>query len=346
MKKLSLILVALLSLGFVMAQNKATVKETGDNNTGYVSQTGSNNTAGITQEGDKSLADVSDQSVSSLIGSLLTDTKGVTQVGNNNTGTISQINTVRPDAAGPSAGIGQFGNKNTATIDQDGASAWMQEYAWVKQMGDGNTSMQIQNKAFAHNSHIYQQGIVQDQSQVSVGNNATTEQISGYQLDANIWQIGARNDAKITQGGTVYANDLEAQIKQTGNDNVATQKQFADNNTSITFQKGNFNTSNTIQNGNGASKATPDMINVLQEGDHNIVNLTQGGVGADADIDQIGNYNTLKGIGVDMATSLGGSKIDLDQNGSYNTLGLQQTNGAQATVSQTGSFNSSVVIQN
>ena len=345
MKKVSLFLGMVLAASFAMAQNTANVSEDGNLNTSYVKQQGSTNAAYVTQVGDLNTADVSDKYKSSLFGSL-DGAKGITQEGNNNTGVIRQINgnTSVPGQAGPIAGMGQYGNTNRADITQSGSGAWFQEYAWALQLSNGNTSLQNQNSNAY--SHVYQG--------VGDGNNAETQQLSGYDQKASIAQLGWRNYGYQKQMG--YGANLEkgnvAELWQEGNDNHSWQFQLKADNKARTTQKGDNNSTYITQEtkSNNANLTQNDNNNgatVLQKtGDLNIVNLTQGG-GAQANIVQDGTSNTLMGLGSDiMATSLNGSILDLDQIGSGNTLHLQQTNGAHATVMQDGMTNISVVIQN
>ena len=343
MKKVSFILALVFATGIAMAQNTATVKEIGDNNTGYVNQLGIANTATIDQIGDLNNASTSDAFASTLFGKL-TDTKGVTQVGNSNTGTIIQHNPyVGQSMAGPIAGLNQTGNLNSALISQTHNTAWDQEYAWAKQEGDGNKSIQNQDFTYGFQSHIWQQGMSRGNSEALVGNTARTDQEGGYAQNASIWQVGVRNNAYTFQGNAAfgYTSNNLAETTQKGNDNVSTQYQYGSNNTAKTQQLSNLNISNLIQNGSG-NKATVKQY----DGDNNVVNLTHSN-GAFALVDQDGGNNTLQGItgASSMAYSLDGSSITLMQSGSFNTLSLDQSAGAVATVTQTGLNNSSVVIQ-
>lgn len=330
MKKVIFLFAMVFAVNFAMAQNSAETTQPGDDNVAYINQFGSDNTAAITQIGDKNGAGVS-ASYTHFVYGLFTG--GITQHGDDNTATIKQKNfTENTVSAAPEAGIVQGGDDNTATITQTGKSEWLQEYAWVKQIGIGNTSLQNQAYSNAH-SHIYQDGDA---------NVAETQQIGGYNQRADVWQVGNRNNAYQLQGiSGSYTVDNRATITQTGDDNIATQYQNGSGNTATTTQEADWNTANLTQDGSGNSAS------VLQTtGGDNIVNLTQDD-GASANIVQDGDNNTLMGIGMDiMATSLNGGTLDLDQIGSYNTLHLQQTNGASATVFQNGITNTAVVIQN
>lgn len=333
MKKAGLILIALFSAGFIMAQNTATVTETGDANTAYINQHGTNNLATMTQIGDKNGAAVADHYASSLY-SVLTGTKGITQEGEDNKGKITQTNSSTGTVlAGPEAGMGQYGKNNNATITQSHNAVYMQEYAWVKQVGDGNTSLQNQASLYGF-SHVLQDGNA---------NQAETQQKGGYGHKANIWQDGNSNKANQFQGSVSlgYTSNNLAEATQKGDENISNQGQYGSANTAKTIQETSWNTANLTQNGNS------NGAKVLQKnGDFNVVNLAQNG-GAQADIIQDGNHNTLMGIGTDpITTSFGGSILDLDQIGSLNTLHLQQTNGASATVMQNGASNVTTVIQN
>lgn len=339
MKKLTFLFAMVFVAGFAMAQNTATVAETGNLNKSNVDQTGSLNSAVITQIGDNNDAATADKYASSLFG-VLTGTKGIIQNGSGNSGTIYQENQLQGFvSAGPIAGMGQYGNNNSASISQKGKSAWMQEYAWAKQTGDGNTSIQIQN-GYQY-SHILQISGEQSGQQL-VGNFGKTEQLQGYNLKANILQIGKRNHAYQLQTKlSAWNYDNLAEATQTGNDNTSNQYQYGSSNTAKTIQQSNWNTTNLTQSGDN------NFTSVLQKtGDYNVVNLSQTR-GADANILQDGDHNTLMGLNADpMATSLDGSTLDLDQIGSSNTLHLQQTKGAAATVYQNGMNNTSIVIQN
>ena len=187
-----LVTILLLTSLVVYAQNTATVTDNGSFNGAFIEQINHPNTATITQTGDLNTADKADHFANTLFG-LLTGAKGVTQHGVGNTGTITQTNSFSGTVlAGPEAGIGQFGNHNTSTITQSHNSAYMQEYAWVQQQTDHNTSTQNQVSGF-HFSHIYQTGGNQ--------NNAETQQWGGYDQRATIYQNGQNNDAYQFQGG-------------------------------------------------------------------------------------------------------------------------------------------------
>lgn len=341
MKKAGLLFfITILSISIVIAQNTASVSETGDGNASYVNQLGSSNAATITQIGDLNRAAVADHYASSLY-SVLVGTKGISQVGNGNVGIISQTNLYAGTVmAGPEAGMMQDGNSNNATITQAYNSHYMQDYAWVKQTGDGNISLQNQTSSYAY-SHVYQQGVDQASVNILVGNTAETKQIGGYNQRANIWQVGARNTAYQSQGlSTGYTSSNLEEATQKGNDNTSHQYQNGSTNTTRIIQSTSFNTANITQGGN-RNGAT-----VLQVGGNtNVVNLTQNG-GAQANIMQDGSNNTSMGLGIDqIATSFDGSILDLDQIGSGNTLHLRQDNGASATVYQNGISNVSTVIQ-
>jgi hypothetical protein len=346
MKKLSFIFAMVFAASFAMAQNTATVTELGNNNAGYVNQLGATNTATIDQIGNLNNASTSDVYASSLFGKL-TDTKGVTQVGDHNTGTITQHNPyVGTTMAGPIAGLNQTGDWNTAIISQTHNTAWDQEYAWAKQSGDGNMSTQNQDYTYAFQSHIWQQGrslANPGDALTTVGNIARTDQEGGYGQNASIWQDGVRNNAYSFQGNAAfgYTQSNLAETTQKGNDNKSTQYQYGSSNTAKTIQLTNSNTSNLIQNGN-----QNEMVITQKIGNLNVVNLTQSDE-ADGYVNQFGDNNVLKGLDADIiATSLNGSTLHLDQTGSGNTLSLQQTNGATAIVTQNGITNTSVVIQN
>jgi len=349
MKKLSFILVALFAVGFIMAQNTATVTEIGASNTGYVNQLGLNNQAIIDQLGSMNIADVVDNHASTLY-PLLTNTKGIIQVGDENEGSIIQHNQFSAATAGPIAGMKQTGDHNTATITQMGNSVWDKEYAWAKQEGDWNKSIQNQVNTTGY-SHVWQQGSKQiaqggqgnHVQPVSVGNSAETQQIGGMNQNANIWQKGDLNYAKIYQGNPTlgYTENNLAEATQLGDKNSSRQIQLGSNNIAKTQQLTDENTANYYQNGNANV-----VISLQDMGEGNIANLTQSG-GAMGDVLQLGVRNTLKGLDSDiMATSLDGSKLDLDQIGSFNTLSLQQAHGGVAEVTQVGACNNSVVIQN
>lgn len=339
MKKVSLFLGMVFAASFAMAQpNTATVTDNGSFNSSYINQLGGlngNNQATITQIGDMNNAAVTDHVASSLF-SVLTGTKGITQDGTGNKGTISQTNLLVPPPpvlAGPEAGMGQYGKDNTASIIQSHNNQYMQEYAFVKQEGDGNISMQKQASLFGY-SHVWQDGD---------GNNANTQQSGGYSQKANILQNGDNNEAYQFQGSATmaYTHDNVAEASQLGDNNQSWQEQKGSSNFAKTTQETNDNDAYLYQNGN-LNEAT-----ILQKtGDFNVVNLTQDG-GAEADILQDGAHNTLMGLGADiMGTSLNGSELDLDQLGNGNTLHLQQADGASATVYQNGTSNIATVSQN
>lgn len=331
-KLLALTVVFLLSIS-AFAQNVAQVTASGNNNVAFVDQIGGvpvSNHATINQIGNNNVANQSDLYASSLFG-LLTGTKGISQNGSGHTGTINQTNLHAGVVnAGPIAGIGQTNSGNTATITQSGNTAWMQSYAWAKQTGVGNTSTQEQLRVSYQFSHVYQTGDA---------NTATTTQDGGYNQKANILQTGDHNIAVQEQGLAGYTQSNLAEATQSGDYNDAKQDQNGSSNTSRLIQSGDYNHALLIQDGN------TNLLRVEQKtGAYNKVDLTQSDMST-GDILQDGSFNKVKGIGVDMASSLEGSFLNVDQVGSNNTLQLYQTNGATSTVSQTGSFNSAVVNQ-
>lgn len=141
--------------------------------------------------------------------------------------------------------------------------------------------------------------------------------------------------ANIYQGGDAGGKLLDVFYNSAGID-----QDLSENSTATITQLSDYNVANLTQEG------SLNLSNILQKtGDYNTVNLTQDG-GAEADIVQDGDHNTLMGLDTDpMAISLDGSTLDLDQMGTGNTLHLQQANGAKATVYQNGSSNSTVVVQ-
>jgi len=193
--------------------------------------------------------------------------------------------------------------------------------ATITQLTNNNKAYQTQL-----NGSYYFNGAYASQHDAKITQEGGTDNYAlQYQTENVVDPFGnSRNTSEIMQNGT----GNRAEVAQLDGLNKGDITQLGNNNQALLIQKGLSNTADVLQKG----------------GDYNIVNLTQSD-GAIADIDQVGNHNTLKGIGVSMATSLNGSNLDLLQSGSYNTLGLDQANGANAIVNQLGSNNTSSVYQ-
>ncbi len=242
-------------------------------------------------------------------------TAEVYQTGNNNDADQS-IAGSNWGYSGALVRITQLGNDNDAEQDLSGGGSTMWNHAVIVQDGNRNEAEQSITKASPAaepvDAEIHQSGNDNHAEQAVSGGNSVKDKLT---VTFDIDQVGHRNQA--TQDATGV--DHEATILQQGNDNVAEQKM------------------------SGASDAFADF---LQQGNENRAKLVQTGVADWADFDQLGNHNTIRGLGGDQwARQADGSTATVLQDGHWNMLKMFQEGGADTSVTQDGNNNSAVVNQ-
>lgn len=360
MKKLSLVFVGLFTVGFVMAQNTSNTQQIGSSNqisvdqkgtnnlvgrvaTGALggdavtssSQTGNENKATVTQNGSSNKA-FFEQGVSYRYpGTYLPGDKNeiiISQVGNDNSAggfSLGNRNIVNMTQLSNQnyAGHWLWGNDNKATISQTGNN---ENWAYSAANSSNNTSV------------ITQVGYKNDGS--------TSQGWIGYawhdQNNATISQTGNYNKSSLAAGTSIipalpgYTSDLYGfGIQQYGFKNIGSLTQNGNSNEGAIYQFGNYNEGQITQT------FDYNKANLFQLGSNNFARLNQTS-GAEANIRQEGNNNTLKGLADEWtAYSWEGSKLDLDQIGNLNTLNILQRNGASAEVLQEGNSNITTVSQ-
>lgn len=275
MKKGSLLLGMVLVAGIAMAQNTATVTQTGNSEQVTITQSGTDHKADVTQKG----------------GNLNVAT--VTQNGGNGNRLGAPVATdpgVNVDAPqygvldlSLAKGLVQEGNSNTATITQTGNLNIIQQFRMYQSV---------------YNS-VWQKGNSNTLDMKQVGNNNVIGQAPHEYQGLNQAQ-GNGNDAKILQQGNsnklsyfYQLNDgNKADIKQIGNSNLiesATQAKLANisptDNSLIILQDGTSNTA--------ALNELGDHIigDIYQKGASNIARMQLTHSNAYGDIDQKGNSN-------------------------------------------------------
>lgn len=367
MKKLFALLTIMFFAGFVMAQNTATVTETGDGNKATVTQT-DNNDVEIVQVGYIQTATATQEG---------TNSGGIYQLnnGNNNEATLSQ------DGSGNEGWINQGmtegywtdyqtvnANWNEATMTQSGNSNFgsLEQYggsdntngneANLTQNGNGNVSYGYQGWAYS-----------------GWGETPTTSTLSSFNSTINISQIHDNNNGRVWQyGGT----DNEVNISQEGNSNVASiaqgfiyndanydfthpvyntlgnyaeVNQYGDGNSGKAFQLGNDNSFKLTQNGDGNTVGGRGLSGLeavrngyfAQDGDNNtFVGVQNDGATLDDASFQFGHYNNI-----DLLQDTGDNAL-IQQSGDFNTANVHQLGGGQdASVIQNGNYNTSTVTQ-
>lgn len=373
MKKVSLFLGMVLAASFAMAQNTAnthsignsnqvTVTQAGANNlvgrvattdspVTYSSQTGDENKATVTQTGDRNKA-FFEQGYSEryatgpFLGSGLYGTEG-----DKNEITISQV------GSDNSAGGFSLGNENIVNLTQVGSNDYSGHWLW----GDKNKATISQtgnneNWAYASANSSNNTSVI---NQVGYKNDGSTSQgWIGYawhdQNTASISQTGNYNKSSLANGFDSRDNSPGAfdpalpgytwdlfgyGIQQYGFKNVGSVTQNGNSNEGAIYQFGNYNEGQITQ--------TSDLnkANLLQLGSNNFARLNQTS-GANANIRQEGDNNTLKGLANEWTTySWEGSKLDLTQDGNLNTLNILQRSGASADVMQVGNSNVATISQ-
>lgn len=366
MKKISLVFVALFSVGFLMAQNSTTLTQTGGNQHATIGQSGAN-TAVVTQSTDDGMAQRANvsQTGSSSITITQTETGAATngvsipvqtadvyQNGANNKGTISQTesgsgdkylsrvkldqlngdnNTATQTTNAPqsNSGLAVIGYQfgSTNTLTQNITSGHT-EYFMAEQRGDKNTATQTGSGSAADGT-IYQQGNSNTATQILAGAN------NGYDRTGMlIRQIGYKNTATQDFWGSGYNAGNSGETYQLGSNNTANQSGDGHHFTSIVTQNGDLNTATVNQNGTASPLLYDNSVELYQFANGNTANITQ----------ELGSSNTLK------LYQTGAGFATLGQSGNQNVVkGLTtgtfnaswaKFSGSKLDVEQTGKLNS------
>ena len=297
--------------------NKANTTQNGSSNEAFVEQLGSTNSATILSQGnlnnDNSVVDhlfsVPNTDPLILYPSPMM-AKGITQHGDENTGTITQ------SWNSNHAGIAQYGNGDVANITQSDPTSSSTSYrnAWVDQLnGNGNTA-NVTQMGPVLSSYVLQNG----------GLNTVSINQSEFALSDAV-QDGSANKLIQTQSSGLSTTDKnEAYSYQIGNNNFAVQTQSA----------GSSNTSliTSIGNNNGI---LGDEIKTVQIGSGNSASIEEGLLGAVnsslASVFQTGSSN--------IATVS-------QETGDFNEARVtQNTSSNKAHVYQTGASNYSIITQ-
>ncbi len=359
MKKVIFLFAMVLAVSMAMAQNTANTHSIGNSNQVSVDQIGSNNLVGRVATG--------------LLGDAVTYSS---QTGNENKATVSQIGASNksffeqgvsyryPGTYLPgdkneiiitqtgnvnSAGGYSLGNRNIVNMTQNGNNDYAGHWLWgndnkatISQTGNN------ENWAYASANSSNNTSVI---TQVGYKNDGSTSQgWIGYawhdQNTATISQTGNYNKSSLVDGTSIlpalpgYTSDLWGfGIQQYGFQNVGSVTQNGNSNEGAIYQYGNYNEGQITQT------ADLNKANLFQVGSNNFARLNQTS-GAEANIRQEGDNNTLKGLASEWtAYSWEGSKLDLLQDGNLNTLNILQRNGAIADVLQDGNSNVTTISQ-
>ena len=356
----------------LMAQNTATVTQTGNTNDAGVTQTGTN-TGEVDQQGDENDATVTQSGANTWA--------DVWQFGNLNTGTVTQT--------GSNEGwVDQLnGDENTGTVTQDGSGntadlvQGMIEDYYAAFYGDPKAGISFTNPMISNNNTG---SITQD------GNDNLTQLLQVGDLNTgNISTTGDNNEAYAYQGwagdwwgfggvlAELYSDNSTVTIDQIGNSNKGAVWQYGgDNNSASISQDGDLNSSsisqgfiyddanydftypvyNTVDNTASVDQAGNDNIGkVFQLGDGNSFSLTQSGDGntvggrglsgledvRNGYFAQDGDDNEFVGVQNDGATLDDGSF----QFGDFNDIDLLQGAGDVSLIQQSGDWNTANVHQ-
>ncbi len=194
----------------------------------------------------------------------------------------------------------------------------------------------------------YNAGYIEQIGNTNTGYIHTTFHNNGTELDPLlIRQTGNKNQAYIESGWNAPASNYnKASITQTGELNTSKVRQEGgDVNDARVVQTGNSNHADLVQTG-------AYLVATINQwgGNSNIVNLKQAG--GNADIDQMGNDNEVRGLqsaasaDEQLWAGFAGATLDVIQYGNENTLDLSSTSaGAVVDVYQNGLLNKAMVIQ-
>ncbi len=339
-----------LAVTFAMAQNTATINQTGNNNTSPVVQTGDLNVTTVDQVTGANYV-------------------AVEQSGLRNEATAVQNGSFNGVSSIPNWGyVNQNGNDNKAFLREGvlgGATSYGAD-GFIDQTG--NTNYAELNIVGEYHNFI-DHGITQIQESGAPGNTAVINQ-SSFNNDMDVYQIGSGN---LTTGTTNGQNN-QFFVDQDGVGNTATVSQNGDGNGefgydwgwnhgirnwNILSQKGEDNVGHVIQGNNNifkmeqwgdrniakADQGDNTTLKTLQNGDDNLI----GGMvdctptewvildnGASLDATQLGNWNKL------WVSTAGSLTVVQDNTGTAmvgNTIKYTQTAAGSVALTQDGDAN-------
>lgn len=319
MKKLCLIFIALFAVGFVMAQNTATVSQAGDNGQASVTQGGTLNVAAVTQV----------ETATTLPSGVQKAT--VKQSGTSNNAIVSQTETGGGGHVTNNAYIEQIGVENTSVQSTYAGHENSGQSVWGYQKGNNNILNQTwqggytnsfnasmtgnQNHVIqgwnASNSHGYVTILGSDNhaTQGLYGNNA------GYSIGIKIDQTGDFNTATQEFRGGAQGHNNVGIINQIHDNNTATQKVNGYDVYAKIDQHGYFNIANQTITGN-ANFSSVKYIEVKQTGNSNIGEQTVAGNSNQTKFTQTGNNNEAR------TSQIGNlSNVQVLQQGNTNIVG-------------------------
>ncbi|MCB9058509.1 MAG: hypothetical protein H6627_08075 [Calditrichae bacterium] len=222
--------------------------------------------------------------------------------------------------------INILGNENIADQYIRGAvnGGYSANYVLIDQIGDDNEAHQTITGTNSGNSisdaDIYQNGF----------SNYASQSKDGSDTKMRTWQTGNDNSAKANIYGNGkyrwspgdeanYPAENYVLIDQDGNDNSADVNILGDD-SQITA---------------GPRYHSSNKVNLKQNGTENDADINVSGALNYADVDQLGNENT---VGLSQSGLSNSVKI-LQQNGDYNTVNLAQSGGGVADITQDGNTN-------
>jgi hypothetical protein len=223
----------------------------------------------------------------------------VTQNGTgNNVGVLQTDDGVLP----PNLEIAQTGNANSAVVNQSDSSG---TDIFVKQSGSGNATSITQNAADSE-VHVTQTGAnnsatVVDRftglffgpiiEQNGEGNTVTATALNNGFSDHTITQTGLRNNAITNQFNASFSS---LAIRQLGADNQANITQAGDNQSATINQNGSGNLASINQDGFSLSPDVPLIGNtalITQAGTNNNATIRQAGDAFASTVNQSGSGN-------------------------------------------------------
>lgn len=335
MKKVSLFLGMVLAVSFAMAQNSATVSQTGDNGQASVTQGGTLNVASVTQVEtalnlpsgvQKAIVKQSGTSNSAIVNQTETGDGGH----NTNNAYIEQIGTSNQSvqstyAPGYNSGQNVWGYQNGVSnvLNQTWNAGYTNSFN-ASMTGDRNHVVQGWS---ASNSHGYVTILGSDNhaTQGLYGNN------EGYSIGIKIDQKGDWNNATQEFKGGAQGHNNVGIINQIDNHNTATQTVEGYDVFAKIGQEGNNNYASQIITGNSNFSST-NYIEVAQSGNDNKAEQTVLGNSNQTKFTQTGSFNESR------TSQIGNlSIVKVLQQGNYNIVGgVDATNN---TPSLTAVFN-------
>jgi len=190
--------------------------------------------------------------------------------------------------------------------------------AFITQIGDDNEADIVQTGDPAHEGEIYQQGSDNeaDLEQAGTGHSGLISQVGNHNT-GYIDVTGENHTSVIVQEGTGH----NVQFSIEGISNTVDIRQFGTSDHTVGFagdlistvkQNGNYNSFFSVQTGNSGGHliTTADGGDHIQNGDHNLIDVSQEGDSNTARLLQTGD----------------GNSIDLMQSGSTNVAVINQSN--------------------